>query len=286
MNAIELISVNKKFKNFSIDNINLSLPSGSVTGIVGKNGSGKSSLLKMLVTAVLPDSGEIKILGSSTQSDKFFDIKEHIGYVPDGFCFPFYLNAYEINEIMKKAYSSWNEDIFFDYLDRFEVDKSKKYADYSKGMIPKLSIAVALAHDSRILIMDEPSSGLDLPSRDIVIDIVTDFTRNEEHSVIISSHSMRDLSQICDYIVYIKNGKLIFCEEKDILCEKYSVLQCSGTDLKMLDNNAVIGVINNNAFNTSVIIKKAAVPTSMHSEPASLHDIMLCIEKEEEKTIC
>lgn len=286
MNAIELISISKKLKNFSIDNISLSLPSGSVTGIVGKNGSGKSSLLKILVTAVLPDSGEIKILGTSTQSDKFSDIKEHIGYIPDGYCFPFYLNAYEINKIMKKAYSSWNEGIFLDYLDRFEIDKSKKYADYSKGMIPKLSIAVALAHDSRLLIMDEPSSGLDLPSRDAVINIVTDFTRDEDHSVIISSHSMRDLSQICDYIVYVKDGKLIFCEEKDLLCEKYSVLQCSLNDLKTLDNNAVIGVINQNTFNVAVIIKKDAAPSGMYIEPASLHDIMLCIEKEEEKTIC
>lgn len=286
MNAIEMISVNKKFKNFSIDNINLTLPGGSVTGIVGKNGSGKSSLLKMLVTAVIPDSGEIKILGASTQNNEFASIKEEIGYVPDGYCFPFYLNAYEINKIMEKAYSSWNENIFFDYLNRFEIDKSKKYADYSKGMLPKLSIAVALAHASRILIMDEPSLGLDLPSRNEVIDIITDFTRDEDHSVIISSHSMGDLNQICDYIVYLKNGRLIFCEEKDLLCEKYAVLQCSGNDFKTLKSDSVIGVINHNNFNVTAVIKKDAARSDLHIEPASLHDIMLCIEKEEDNTIC
>lgn len=286
MSAIELIGVNKSFKKFNIDNINLNLPLGSVTGIVGKNGSGKTSLFKMLITAVLPDSGEIKILGVSTQSDKFTNIKEHIGYVPDGYCFPFYLNAYEINKIMKKAYSSWNETIFFDYLDRFEIDKSKKYADYSKGMIPKLSIAVALSHDSRILIMDEPSTGLDLPSRNAVIDIITDFTRDENHSVIISSHNMGDLNQICDYIVYIKDGKLIFCEEKDLLCEKYVVMQCSVDKLKTLNSRSVIGVLNQNSFNVTAIIKKDAAPSDIYTEPANLHDVMLCIEKEEEKTIC
>lgn len=286
MSAIELIGVNKSFKKFNIDNINLNLPLGSVTGIVGKNGSGKTSLFKMLITAVLPDSGEIKILGVSTQSDKFTNIKEHIGYVPDGYCFPFYLNAYEINKIMKKAYSSWNETIFFDYLDRFEIDKSKKYADYSKGMIPKLSIAVALSHDSRILIMDEPSTGLDLPSRNAVIDIITDFTRDENHSVIISSHNMGDLNQICDYIVYIKDGKLIFCEEKDLLCEKYVVMQCSVDKLKTLNSRSVISVLNQNSFNVTAIIKKDAAPSDIYTEPANLHDVMLCIEKEEEKTIC
>ncbi len=122
---------------------------------------------------------------------------------------------------MKNLFSNWDEKLYNEYLDKFDLPKNKAFSDFSKGMKMKLGIAVALSHHAELLILDEPTSGLDPLVRDEIIDILNDFTREENHSILISSHIVSDLEKLCDYIAFMHKGKLMLCEEKDNLLEQY-----------------------------------------------------------------
>lgn len=274
MNAIEITNLSKHYKTFSLDNINLTLPEGCIIGLIGENGAGKTTTIKLMLNMLKKDSGSIKILGKDYDECN----KEDIGIVLDESCFPECLNTKEINNILKNVYSNWNEEQYFEYISKFSLPLDKKFKEFSKGMKMKLSIIVAMSHNAKLLILDEPTSGLDPVVRDEILDIFNDFTRSENHSILISSHIVSDLEKLCDYIAFIHNGKLILFEEKDALLDNYGIIHCSKEELDTIDQSAIIGKKEND-YGVSAVIKKDFAPRDAMISQISIEDLFVFMIK-------
>lgn len=272
-NVLEIRKLSKKYDEFYLDNINLSLPKGCIMGFVGENGAGKSTAIKLILNLIHRDSGEISVFGKDNiEYEK--QIKEEIGVVLDESSFPDNMKAADISIIMKNIYKNWDEHIFYNYLGRFNIKQNKAIKDYSRGMKMKLSIAVALSHNARLLILDEATSGLDPIVRDEILDIFLEFIQNEEHSIFISSHIISDLEKIADYITFIHKGKIIFSETKDKLLYDYGILKCSHGDFERLDKEIIVGY-RENQFGVEALVKRSKLNRSFTVDHASIEDIML-----------
>lgn len=281
MNAIELKHVTKNYGAFSLKDITLSLPSGCILGLVGENGAGKSTTIRLLLNAAARDAGEITVLGRDVRKKEFRRVKEQIGVVLDEAYYPDVLSAGNVNLIMKHIYRSWQEDIFYDYLKRFALSEKKLFKEYSRGMKMKLAIAAALSHQPKLLVLDEATSGLDPVIRDEILEIFNDFTRDEDHSVLLSSHIISDLEKISDYIAYLHQGKLVFCEEKDRLLEEYGILHTTSAGLSDVPKDA-IEAKRQGRYSTEVLVRRSRLSGAFDVEPANLEDIMLFMAKKGE----
>lgn len=276
MNVIEIKNLTKKFKGFALDNVSISLPTGCIMGLIGENGAGKSTVIKSILGIIHPDGGEINIFGKEPTAE----MKNDIGVVLDEIGIPMQFNIKNVDSIMKNVFTNWNSDVFYDYIKKFNLPDKKAFKTFSKGMKMKLGIAVALSHDAKLLILDEPTSGLDPLVRDEIIDIFNDFTRDETHSILISSHIVSDLEKICDYITFIHNGKITLCEEKDILLEKYGFINTSEEVLAGLDKSAVKGK-KSHKFGTEAVIVRDKVPSSFDVKPVTIEELFVYMSKEE-----
>lgn len=279
INAIEIKNLNKVYDGFKIDNLNLSVPSGCIMGVIGENGAGKSTTIKLILDIIKKDSGTITLLGKdNTTIDK--DFKEQIGVVFDDSCFPEELNITHIEKVLKKIYKTWNSETFNKYVNKFSLPKNKVVKKFSKGMKMKLSIAAALSHNTKILILDEATSGLDPVAREEILDVFWDFVQDESHTVLISSHILSDLEKICDYIAFIHKGKLVFSEAKDVLSEKYGLLKCTEEELDSIDKNIIINY-RKSSYNVEALVVKEDIPRGYVVDNASIEDIMLYFVRED-----
>jgi len=278
--ALKLENVSKSYKDFTLDNINISLPYGSIMGFVGENGSGKTTTIKLILDLIKRDSGIITILGQDNVDNKNIkQLKEHIGVVMDESCFPEMLTLMEVNKVLKNIYKTWDERKFGTLAKQFSLHKNKKIKDYSKGMKMKLSIAIALAHDAKILILDEATSGLDPLVRDEILDVFRDFIQNDRHSIFMTSHIISDLEKICDYITLIHNGKIILNKSTDELIDNYGILKCSEADFKTITPTAVKG-FRKNAFGVEALVIKKEIKGDFVVDKASIENIMVYSIKE------
>jgi ABC-2 type transport system ATP-binding protein len=282
MNAIEIRGLCKKYKKFSLQSLDLVLPEGCIMGLAGENGAGKSTTIKLILNAISRDSGEITVLGVDNLSPEFTSVKEDIGVVLDEACFPDPITVKQVNGIMKNIYRNWNEDVYYDYVDRFELPEKQMFKEYSKGMKMKLAIAVALSHDPKLLILDEATSGLDPIVRDEILDVFNDFTRDEKHSVLLSSHIISDMEKICDYFAFIHKGKLMLCDEKDAVLNKYGVLKLSKEEFEAVPVEAIHGKKETD-YGIEVLVEKALVSSAFEFEHTTLEDIILFLAKEDRK---
>ncbi len=280
-NAIEIKHLKKTYDGFSLRDVDITLPSGYIMGFIGENGAGKTTTIKAMMGLIRPDSGEIKLLGRSV-SDDDRELRENIGLVTEDYGMPAEADAADIGRIMNGIYRTWDSGRFSGYMERFGLPARKKIKDYSKGMKVKLSIAVALSHDSKLLVMDEATSGLDPAARDDVLDILRDFIQDESHSVFISSHILSDLEKVCDYITFIHRGRIVFSSEKDALMEKYGIVRCSREDFESLERNAVVAV-RETGFGVEALVEKEMVNPALITDNAAIEDIMVMIIKEDEK---
>lgn len=280
-NILEISNLNKTYEEFKLNNLNLSLPQGMIMGFIGENGSGKSTTIKLILDINKIDSGNIKLFGQDNTSLSR-NIKEQIGVVLDESCFPENLNVIEIEKFLKSIYKTWNTEVFRGYVKKFSLPNSKMIKDYSKGMKMKLSIAVALSHNPKLLILDEATGGLDPIVRDEILDVFLEFIQDENHSIFISSHILSDLEKICDYIAFIHKGKLVFSEPKDTLYEKYGLLKCSEKDLESIDKINIIGC-RKNSFGVEALVLKDKIPRGFIVDHASIEDVMLYHIKEDSK---
>ena len=275
MNALEIRSLQKHRKGFSLDGINLTLPAGCIMGLIGENGAGKTTTIKLLLDMIRKDGGTVRILGKDSAEIS----KEDIGVVLDEVGLPTCLTACQVDKIMSKAYTQWSSDEFFAYLKRLNVPENKAFSALSRGMKMKLGIACALSHKAKLLILDEATSGLDPAVRDEVIDILLDFTRDEEHSVLISSHIVSDLEKICDYIAFMHKGRLMLCEEKDRLYEQYGIIRCDEKTLSAIEPSAVIGK-RVSAFGVEAIVRRDTVPEGVSIAPVGIEELFVFMVKE------
>ena len=239
-NAIELSHIQKTFPQFALRDVSLAVPTGTICGLVGENGAGKSTLIRILMGALRPESGRATVLGADTAAPDFPAVREDIGVVLDEGCFPETLTAPQVGRIMAATYRRWEQDTFDAYCKRFGLPEKTAFKDYSRGMKMKLTIAAALSHQARLLVLDEATAGLDPIVRDEILDIFYEFTRDETHSVLISSHILSDLEKICDYIAFLHEGQLLFCEEKDALLETYGIFNDTAEQAEALMPEAVV----------------------------------------------
>ena len=235
-NILEVRNLCKSYDRFSLKNINIELPKGSIMGLVGENGAGKSTTIKSILNLVNTSDGIIKIFGLDVKEHEN-EIKEDIGVVLDDSFLSDYLNPTDINKIMKNIYKNWDEKLYFKYIEDFKLPFNKPSKDFSSGMKMKLKIATALSHHPKLLILDEPTSGLDPVARADILDIFQDFIQDEEHGIFVSSHITSDLEHIADYITFISDGKIVFTKTRDELLENYGIVKCSEEEFKKLDKN-------------------------------------------------
>lgn len=278
MNAIEIRNVSKHFKDFSIEDLNFELPKGCICGLVGENGAGKSTTIRLIMRALRPDGGTIRVLGTDNAAPEFQQVKEDVGVVLDEAHFPETLNAQQVGSILRDTYARWDAAMYDGYLKRFGLPPKKLFRDYSRGMTMKLAIAAALSHAPKLLILDEATSGLDPMVRDEVLDVFNEFTRDETHTVVLSSHIVSDLEKICDYIAFLHKGKLILFEEKDQLLEEYAIVKLSPAQLAELDRSAVAGV-KQGPYGAEALVKRNQIPAAFVTEHTTLEDIILFLAK-------
>ncbi|MCI7573520.1 MAG: ABC transporter ATP-binding protein [Oscillospiraceae bacterium] len=277
MNAIEIKDLCKTYPGFSLDHVNLTLPCGCIMGLVGENGAGKSTTIRLILDMIARDSGTITLLGKDNRENIRL-LKEDIGVVLDEVGIPACLNPKQVGKIMANTFRNWEQAVYDSLLEKLAVPPEKPFKDFSKGMKMKLGIAIALSHRPKLLILDEATSGLDPVVRDEVLDLFSEFTREESHAVLISSHIVSDLEKICDYIAFLHKGRLLLCEEKDALKEKYGILRCSREQLSALPPEAVIGR-KETAYGVEAIAARDAVPAGLSLSPIDIEELFIFMVK-------
>lgn len=277
-NAIEIRGLVKEYKDFRLNSVDLTLPGGCILGLIGENGAGKSTLIKCLLGVILKNEGSIKILGRDADTE-LADIKEDIGVVMDEVGIPDSFRYKHINAVMKNTFRNWDEKLFESYMDKFKLPRDKKFKEFSRGMKMKMGIAIALSHNAKLLVLDEATNGLDPVIRDEVTDIFYEFTRDEEHSILISSHIVSDLEKLCDYVSFIHKGQVLLNEEKDVLLEEYAIAHTTEEELKELDPSAIRGR-KSGKYGVQVLVRRDAVPAGINLSPVTIEELFIFMIKE------
>lgn len=278
MNALEIKNLSKSFSGFKLDNLNLTLPSGCIMGLIGENGAGKSTTIKLILDMFHKDSGMIKILGRDNQ-DNIYLTKEDVGVVMDEVGIPECLNAKQVRKIMSYTFRNWNDEEYANYLKKLSIPADKPFKEFSRGMKMKLGIAIAMSHESKLLLLDEATSGLDPVVRDEVVEMLSEFTRDENHSILISSHIVSDLEKLCDYVSFLHKGKLLLCEEKDRLLGEYGIIHCTSEQLSELDSKAVKHK-KETLYGVEAIVLRDKIPSHIKISPISIEELFIFMVKE------
>ena len=279
MNAIEIKNLTKSYGNFKLDNLSLTLPSGCIMGLIGENGAGKSTTIKLILDMIHKDSGSITILGKDNEENIQLT-KQDIGVVMDEVGIPECMSVEQVGKVMKYTFQNWEENTFSHLVQRLSLPAGKPFKDFSRGMKMKLGIAIALSHKSKLLLLDEATSGLDPVVRDEVVEMLNDFTRDENHSVLISSHIVSDLEKLCDYIAFIHQGKLLLCEEKDQLLGEYGLIHCTKEQLEELNPDA-IRCKKESPYGVEAMVLRDKLPGNFPVSPISIEELFVFMVKGE-----
>lgn len=278
MNALEIKNLCKSYPGFHLDNLNLTLPSGCILGLIGENGAGKSTTMKLILDLIRRDNGTITILGRDNREDIRLT-REQIGVVMDEGGIPDCLNALQVGKVMVNIFRSWEQQTYLQLIDTLHIPFTTAFKELSRGNKMKLSIAIAMSHGARLLILDEATSGLDPVVRDEVVQMLSDFTREEDRSILISSHIVSDLEKLCDYIAFLHKGKLMLFEEKDVLLAKYGIVYCTHAQLPLLSPGSVLHR-KENPYGAQVLVLRSAVPEDWKISPVSIEDLFIFMVKE------
>jgi len=280
-NCIELKGLVKEYKTFTLGPIDLTVPGGSILGLIGENGAGKTTLIKTMLGVTRPNGGSAALLGTDPNH-----AKEDVGVVMDDCFFSDYLRVKDVDSILRRVYRGWDRELFRDYLDKFSLDGKKEIKELSRGMRMKLSLAAALAHKPKLLLLDEATAGLDPVVRNEILDEFLAFVSDEDHGILISSHITSDLEKVADYIAYLHQGKLLLCDEKDRLLESYGRLVCTRDELAQVDKGYLVGT-RKGQFSTEALIRHKEDFRRMYPrltvEPVTLDELMVFVVKGEEQ---
>ncbi len=278
MNALEIRNLTKTYPGFTLDNLNLTLPSGCIMGLIGENGAGKSTTIKLILDMIHKDSGSITILGKDN-TDSIELTKEDIGVVMDEVGIPECLTVKQVGNVMKHTFRNWNDAEYARLVQKLALPDKKQFKELSRGMKMKLGIAIALSHNAKLLLLDEATSGLDPVVRDEVVEMFSDFTRDENHSILISSHIVSDLEKLCDYVAFLHKGKLLLCEEKDQLLAEYGLIHCTSEELQNLPVEAIKHK-KENPYGIEAMVLRSAVPAGVNVSPISIEELFVFMVKE------
>ena len=275
MNALEIRNLTRHFGDFTLNSLNLTLPGGCILGLIGENGAGKSTTIRLILGMLRPDGGTVTILGRDNR-DNLALTKQDIGVVLDEVGIPECMTPKQVGIVMADVFTRWDAKTYEGLLERFSLPENKKFREFSRGMKMKLGLAVALSHEAKLLILDEATSGLDPVVRDEVVSILSEFTRDEEHAILISSHIVSDLERLCDYVAFLHKGKLLLCEEKDMLLSEYGILHCRPEDLPET------GVLHKklSPYGAEAIVRRDAVKPGTALSPISMEELFVFMSKE------
>ena len=275
--ALEIRGLTKTFPEFKLDGLDLTLPRGCIMGLVGENGAGKSTAIKLILGMLRMEGGSVKILGKDGPAD--VSVKEDVGVVLDEVGLPECLSVSQVDKVMAGTFKNWDSGAFRRLTERLEVPKNTEFGKMSRGNKMKLGIAVAMSHGAKLLILDEATSGLDPVVRDEVVDMIAEFTRDEDHAVLLSSHIVSDLEKICDYIAFLHKGRLLLCREKDELMDEYGIVRCTAEEADALDSGAVLHR-KDSAWCSEAIVRRSAVPEELSVSPVTIEELFIYMVKE------
>lgn len=277
-NILEIRNLNKAYKNFTMDNISLKLPKGFIMGLIGENGAGKTTLIKLIMNLVRRDSGDVEIFGMDNLKFER-QVKERIGFVYDQCYYYDHMTLAENGKMVSKLYSKWDDEKFNSYLSKFSLKKSQKLKELSKGMRMKFSLCIALSHGAELIIMDEPTAGMDPIVRSEVLEELQKLMENEKMGIIISTHITEDLDRIADYITFIKDGKIIFSKSKDEIHDTYRVVKGEKALITKEVEKLFKGISKSNygfeGLTSDVDEVKKSMGGKIIIEKASLEDIII-----------
>ncbi len=251
--SLQVNNLNKTLSGFSLEDISFNIPSGSIVGLIGENGSGKTTTIKNLLNIMKKDSGDVIFWDKSFDNHEI-TIKEELGVVMDEIFFPNNFTPIMINKVLNNTYKNWDEEKFFSYLEKFKLPKDKIFKEYSKGMQMKLSISSALSHKAKMIILDEPTSGLDPIIRSEILDEFLDFIQDEECSILFSTHITSDLDRIADYIIFIHEEKIVFSKDREELLTDYGVVHTTEEELDKIPKKLILRIMKND-FSVSVLVR-------------------------------
>ena len=281
MDAIlQVENLTKQYPDFTLDHVSFSVPKGTIMGLIGENGAGKSTTINAILDLINKDDGTVAFWGQELSSSK--QIKENIGVVFDGINFYETLTPAKVGKISSAAYKQWDKHLYKEYLKRFQLPADKEIKTLSKGMKMKLCIAVALSHKPKLLILDEATSGLDPVMRDDILDVFLEFVQDANHSIMMSSHISTDLEKVADYITFIHQGKVIFSKRKDELRYHYGIIRCGAAVFDQIDKEDVLAYRKEDyQWNVLVAEKEKAKRKYKNAvvDDATIDDILLLYVK-------
>ncbi len=280
---LQVKNLYKRYADFLLDDVSFSVPKGTIVGLIGENGAGKSTTINSVLDLIKKDGGTVTFWGKELSSSK--ELKEDIGVVFDSINFYETMTPANIGKISAAAYKQWDESLYRDYLKRFQLPSDKEIKTFSKGMKMKLSIAVALSHKPKLLILDEATGGLDPVMRDDILDVFLEFVQDENHSILMSSHITTDLEKVADYIVFIHHGKVLFSKTKDELRYNYGIIRCGAALFEKIDKAEILACRKEDyQWNVLVADKEKARRKYKDAvvDDATIDDIMLLYVKGEQ----
>ena len=236
---LKMEHVRKNYKNFSLD-CSLEIRPGCITGLIGQNGAGKSTTFKSILGLITMDGGSIQIFGKDIQDFNVRD-KQDFGVVLSDSGLSGYLTIDDVIPVLDALYYNFDKSFFEEQVEQFQLPRNKKIKEFSTGMKAKLKVLVAISHNARLLILDEPTAGLDVVARDEILEMLREFMeKDEERSILISSHISSDLETLCDELYMIHDGKIILHEDTDLLLSDYAVLKVDAEQYRELDKSYIL----------------------------------------------
>ena len=284
-NCIEIRGLCKSYGDFALNHIDLTLPGGSILGLIGENGAGKTTTIKCILNLIHRDAGEITLLGYDNIREERL-AKQDIGLVLDECFFHDTLRPLDVGRILAPSFQRWDEALFRSYLKKFSLPEKKLIKEFSRGMKMKLSLSAALAHRPKLLILDEATAGLDPVVRDEILDEFLGFIGDEDHAILMSSHITSDLEKVADYIAYIHQGQVVLSDAKDNILDSYGRVGCTAGQLEAIDPRDVLRV-RRGSFGCEALVKDRSAFARKYPmllvERTTLEDIMLFVGKGEVK---
>ncbi len=282
-NYLEVKNLSKSFEDFRLHDITFTLPKGYIMGLIGPNGSGKTTTIKLILNMLKRTSGEVKILGLDNIIGEQ-EAKRNLGVVFDS---NYFSDEWKISQVEKSVsvfYENWNTQKFSETLEKFHIQPSKKVKELSKGMQMKLMLACAFSYDAKLLILDEPTSGLDPVSRDELLHILLEYIEDGEHSVLFSTHITGDLERAADYITYISYGELFFSGGKDEFLDSFRIVKGGREELSADLSKKMLGIRKfTTGFEALVKTEDLKQFAHLNVEPATIDDIVVFTSKRGER---
>lgn len=275
--VLELKKINKKFDDFQLKDVSITVPKGMIVGLIGENGAGKSTIINIIEGLLKEDSGEIYVFNQNLREHEK-TLKQDIGIIYDSCHYNEKFKYSDLGKMMSLIYHRWDHEKYLEYIERFSLPKNKTISQYSKGMKMKLCFAVELSHHPKLLILDEATSGLDPIVRDEILEILQEFIMDEDHGILMSSHITSDLDKITDYITFIHNGEILLAKTYDDIQSHYGIIRCGQKIFETLPQDEILAYKKED-FEYKVLVENRQdfqnIYRDLVIDKATIEDIML-----------